>query len=573
MPAKTTENRWAWGLNGLLIALLGLFVLLPMLFVLKEAFFQAGTLSLHAFEKLVQSPYLLRSLWHSLVVSAGGTLMAVSLAFVFAFTVHRTRLPGRALFSTFALLPLVSPPVVLSMALLLLFGRQGVLTPALQKLFGFSDIYGPWGIMLAMGLTFLPHAYLLLEAALTRLDTPVEEAAQSLGARFWTLLWRVTLPMTRPALARASLMVFALCLTDFGNPMMIGGDYKVAAVYLYDLINRSVTDVPLSAAMGLTIVVPCIVANVIAQRIAESTQLTGTGRGTAQAEGPPLPLPLSARALALFMCSGVSLLVFALYLAIGVGSVVKAIGADHRLTLTYFDPATPGAGWETLRMTVQLAFLTAALGAPLSILIAWLTERVKAPGARVLQSMAMSPAALPGVIFGLGYLIAFHAPPLPLTNTPWILILCLLMANLYVGVLAGSTALAKVDPAEEEAALSLGARGLTPFWRVVLPQLSTAFVNAFFFFFVRGMISLSAVIFLVSANYTVTGVTILNRGESGDYGVACAMSIQVLAVVLLAQGLLRVLEECSSALQPADGGLGVGGEGGSTALAAGRRAG
>lgn len=557
VPAKTTRNHLAWALNGLLIVLLSTFVLVPMLFVLKEAFLVDGRLSLEHFQTFLETPYLLRSLWHSLVVSTGGTLLAVSLAFVFAFTVHRTRVPGRALFATFALLPLVSPPVVLSMALLLLFGRQGLLTPLLKAAFGFNDLYGPWGIVLAMGLTFLPHAYLLLEAALTRLDTPIEEAAQSLGARFWTLLWRVTLPMARPALARAFLMVFALCLTDFGNPMMIGGDYKVAAVYLFDLINRSVNDVPLSAAMGITIVIPCIVANVVAQRIAESTQLTGTGRGAGNQSGSPLILPWSAQLGVLGVCSSISLLVLALYMAIGMGAVVKAIGADHRLTLQYFDPATPGAGWDTLVMTVQIAFLTAAVGAPLSILIAWLTERVKAPGARVLQSLAMSPAALPGVIFGLGYLIAFHAPPLPLTNTPWILILCLLMANLYVGVLAGATALAKVDPAEEEAATSLGARGLTPFVRVVLPQLSTAFVNAFFFFFVRGMISLSAVIFLVSANYSVTGVAILNRGETGDYGVACAMSVQVLAVVLVAQGLLRVLENALRPFSLPSGGLAV----------------
>lgn len=544
---SAAPNRLARGLNGLLLAVLSLFILLPMGAVFLQAIVKGkllagGTLTLQHFQTFFDTAYLTRSLWHSLVVSTFGTLLAVSLAFVFAFVVHRTRLPGRKVYETFALLPLVSPPIVLSMALLLLFGRQGLLTPYLKAAFGFTDLYGPVGIVVAMGLTFLPHAYLLLEAALSRLDTPVEEAACSLGARFWTLMRRITLPMTRPALARAFLMVFILCLTDFGNPMMIGGDYKVAAVYLFDLIYRSVDDVPVSAAMGMGIVIPCVIAWIISQKIAASTQLTGTGKGGAAQSNAPLELPWSATILFGGICMSLTALVAALYGAVVVGAFVKAIGTDYTFTLKYFDPNLPGGGWELLATTSRIAFLAAAAGAPLSILIAYLTERVKAPGHRLLSAITLLPAALPGVIFGLGYLIAFHAPPLALTNTPWILILCLLMANLYVGVLSGATALAKIDPAEEEAAQVLGARGLTPFFRVVLPQLSTALLNAFFFLFVRGMISLSAVVFLVSADFNVISVSILNRGESGDYGFACAMSVQVLAVVLLAQGVLRVLE-------------------------------
>lgn len=541
------QNRLARTLNIALIGGLGLFILLPMGAVLKEALFQDGHLTLEHFQTFLGTPYLLKSLWHSFVVSTFGTLLAVGLAFLFAFTVHRTHLPGRKLFATFALLPLVSPPIVLSMALLLLFGRQGLFTPALKSAFGFTDLYGPVGIIIAMGLTFLPHAYLLLEAALSRLDTPIEEAAQSLGARFWTLLRRITLPMSRPALARAFLMVFILCLTDFGNPMMIGGDYKVAAVYLFDLIYRSVDDVPVSAAMGAIIVVPCVIAYLVAQRIADATRLTGTGKGGSSQSSTALKLPVGAKLLFGGTCTAVSLLIAALYLAILLGACVKAIGADYTPTLAYFSSNTPGGGTDLLFQTTRIAFLAAAVGAPLSILIAYLTERVKAPGSSLLAGLSLFPAAMPGVIFGLGYLIAFRAPPLALTNTPWILILCLLMANLYVGVLAGATALAKVDPVEEEAALALGARGLTPFLRVVLPQLSTALLSAFFFLFVRGMISLSAVVFLVSADYNVISVSILNRGESGDYGIACAMSVQVLLIVWTAQGMLRVLE---SALRP-----------------------
>ena len=547
-----SPHRLARSLNLALLGLLSLFILLPMGAVLLQAFVKGSLLqngrpafehvTLEYFRTFAETSYLTRSLWHSLVVSTFGTILAVSLAFMFAFVVHRTPLPGRRLYETFALLPLVSPPIVLSMALLLLFGRQGLVTPFLKEAFGFTDLYGPVGIVVAMGLTFLPHAYLLLEASLSRLDTPVEEAAQSLGARFWTLLRRITLPMTRPALTRACLMVFILCLTDFGNPMMIGGDYKVAAVYLFDLIYRSVDEVPVSAAMGVGIVIPCIIAWLLAQRIAESTRLTGTGRGGGSHSQTPLVLPVGAKLLFGGVCAAVTALVAALYGAVLVGAFVKAIGADHTFTLKYFDPYLPGGGWELLATTGKIALLSAALGAPLSILIAYLTERVKAPGYRLLQGLTMLPTALPGVIFGLGYLIAFHAPPLALTNTPWILIICLLMANLNVGVLSGATALAKIDPMEEEAAQVLGARGLTPFMRVVLPQLSTAFLNAFFFLFVRGMISLSAVVFLVSAEFNVISVSILNRGESGDYGYACAMSVQVLAVVLVAQGVLRVLE-------------------------------
>src|SRR5690242_17034326 len=210
------------------LALLLVFVVWPVVRVLGMSV--AGPLGLAQYAAFFSSWRLARILVNSLVDSAVSTLITVAVGGVLAYAVTRTTVPGKRFVSLMALLPLISPPFLVSLAFILLLGRNGVITHGL----GLSwSIYGFQGIVLAQVFTFLPQAYILLANVLGNIDTSLEEAAENLGAGLVTTLRRVTLALARPRLASAALIVFILCMTDFGNPILIGGRYNVLATEIY----------------------------------------------------------------------------------------------------------------------------------------------------------------------------------------------------------------------------------------------------------------------------------------------------------------------------------------------------
>src|SRR5437016_11099223 len=155
-----------------------------------------------------------------------------------------------------SLLPLISPPFLVSLAFILLLGRNGVITQALHLDW---SIYGFTGIVVSQVFTFLPQAYLLLANVLGNIDVSLEEAAENLGAGPLKILRVVTLSLARPGLASAALIVFILCMTDFGNPILVGGRYNVLATEIYAQVI-GMNDFASAATMSVVLVVPCLVA-------------------------------------------------------------------------------------------------------------------------------------------------------------------------------------------------------------------------------------------------------------------------------------------------------------------------
>lgn len=516
------------------LALLLVFVVWPVVRVLAVSVTTADGVGLGHYVAFLGTWRLLRILINSLVVSAVSTMLTVAVALVLAYAVTRTTVPGRRLLSLVSLLPLISPPFLVSLGLILLLGRDGAVTGALGLDW---SIHGMHGIVLAQVLTFLPQASVLLASVLGSVDTSLEEAAESLGAGTLTTLRRVTLALARPGLASAALVVFVLCLTDFGNPLLVGGRYDVLTTEIYARVVRA-NDLPAGSVMSVALLVPCLLAS-----LAGTFVLGGRPSVAVSAGGRPTPrrTPAAVRWPLLALSGAIALGIAAIYALIPLGSLVRLWGSHWSLSLAHYGvPSTVEGAWP-LWNSVKLALLSGAAGTVLALLTAYVVERRRPPGAAVIGALSLLPAALPGTVIGVGYVLAFGVPPLLLTGTTWILVAAVVFSKLPVAVLAAVRTLRRVDPAVEEAAVSLGAGAARTLVRVVLPPLTGTAVSIFAYFFVSGMVTVAAVIFLVDPGVNVGSVAMLARVEHGDLGAACALGTSIVAIAAGALLLLRAL--------------------------------
>ena len=498
---------------------------------------------------IFEEPRLQKAARNSIFLSLITCLITTFVAYVLAYGVNRRAVPMPNLVRYGTLTPLVSPPVMIATAAILLFGRNGVVTKEfLDGTLGWIDaketnLYGLGGVIVAQVFSFLPPAFIILDNVLSKHDGRVEEAAASQGASPWQVFTRVSLPLSVPGLRRTVILVFILAMTDFGNPLVIGKDLPNLAGVLYnEIIGFQNTE--LSAALAVWMIVPALSIYFLLEGIGRRKRYdTGDSGG-----GPPeLPVPLPAKVMIAVVAVAVLSLIAVLYGTIFLASFIKIWGVDNSLTITHYTTGSAVAGfvseyhgvgvvWES----VKVAVIAAPLGGLLALVIAYIVERVRPVGGNLLSFAALTPAILPGVIFGIGYIVAFNFPfgmkELALTGTRAILVLNLLFGHIYLGVLVGRAMLQRLDASVDEAAEILGASLIQRFTKVTLPMMRHAALLATLFVFVEAMTSLSAIVFLVSPGNDLAAKAILDEAVASYYGIASAMSVTMLLIVFSVMG-------------------------------------
>jgi iron(III) transport system permease protein len=509
-----------WGTIALVVALLSLFVLLPVARVLT----QPGEAE---WVRLLTTPRWLRLGGNTLMIATLSTVSAVALGFLFAFATSRPDVPLRNLFKLVAILPLVSPPFVGGLAFILLFGRRGLVTYSLLGLSG--DIYGWHGLWMVQTLAFFPIAYLSLAGVLRRTNPTLEYAAQDLGGHGFHVFRTVTLPLAIPGLASAALLVGIYTLSDFGNPMLVGGAFKVLATETYTQVTGW-GDLGMAAALSGALLVPSLALFVLQRYWVEgrSSYVTITGKGSF---ADPLSISGPVRWGLCTACGGVALVLLATYAVIFIGAFARTWGVTWRPTLANFEYTVfRGAQlWNSIRF----AAAAAVGGSVFAVVAAFLVHRKRFPGWGAVDFTAVLPAALPGTLIGVGYILAFNTPPLALTGTGTIIVAAMLFRTIPVGYRAAVAGLAQIAPSIEEGAADLGARPLRILRDVTLPLIRSAFTSALVFTFIRSMNTVSAVIFLVSPGNVVASASILALAEHGDWGQASAMAASLMSAVFL----------------------------------------
>ena len=498
------------------------------------------------------SARLHRAFRNSVLLSSVVAALTTVIGFAIAYGVNRRVIFLPQLMRYLVLIPLVSPPVVIATAAILLFGRNGAVTKGLlQDTLGWIDadqtnLYGWGGLILAQVLGQIPAAFIILDNVLSKNDGRIEEAAASQGATPWQVFTRVTLPMAQPGVVRSLVLVFMLIMTDFGNPLVIGRDIPVLAGILYDEMT-GFQNTRLSAALAVWMIVPALLVYIVIERVGRRKRFASAAGSASE-----LPVPAPARAALNAVAWTVAGITLLLYGAIVVASFVKIWRVDNGFTLAWYTDGAvagyvptetaPAMMWQSIRV----AALAAPAGGILAVALAYLIERTRPVGGNVLGFVAMLPAILPGVILGVGYVVTFNLPfgmkSLALTGTMWILVLNVMFANIFIGYLAGRAVLQRYDAAIDEAAESLGASLWQRFAWVTLPIMRHALLLGTLYVFIHGLTTLSAVIFLISPEHKLASFLIFDSAENGRYGLASATSVYILLIVFAVMGAIYWME-------------------------------
>jgi iron(III) transport system permease protein len=489
------------------------------------------------------------TLWLALLCAAGTTFLGLMLALI----VTRSNFRGKKVLRLLTVLPIITPPFVVGLALILLFGRAGAVNDFLYWAFDIPPtrwIYGLPGVLLAQLFAFTPVAFLVLIGVVEGVSPQLEEASQSLHASRWQTFRTVTLPLMAPGLANAFLVGFIESIADFGNPILLGGNFGVMSTEIYFAIVGAQLDQGKAAVYSLILLSFALFAFWLQQKAtAKKNFVTVSGKGDT---GLPSPLPDGVRRTAYGIGIPWLGLTAVLYGMCIFGAFVKVWGRDHTFTLMHFAKAFSieqgphgmlftGAAWHSLANTVQFALVAAPLTAIIGILSAYLIARTTFKGQRVFEFLTLLSFAIPGTVIGVAYIFAFNVPPIEITGTGLIIVLCFVFRNLPVGVRGGIAALSQLDKSLDEASTTLGANGATTFKRVLLPLLKPAVVGALIYGFVRSMTTVSAIIFLVSGDTELATTYIIGRVVNGDYGVAIAYSVALILIMVVAIVLVQWL--------------------------------
>ncbi len=476
------------------------------------------------------------------IVGLGSTAIGLVLALV----VQRGGSRYGGVTRLMSILPIITPPFVLALALVVLFGRTGVVTGWLSDVFGIPRsrwLYGLPGVTIAQLLTFSPIAFMLLLGALQAISPALEEAAQTLRASRWRVFRTVTWPLLRPALANAFLLGFVESLADFGNPIVLAGNFDVLSTKIFFAVAGAQHDPGRAAALATVLLGLTLVAFWLQQRwIGRRSYVTVSGKGDGGIHSP-LPRPVWLACFA-FAAAWV-VFTLACYGIILTGGFVKDIGrGDMALHLGHFasgfgiefydgKPHFTGSAWDSFFTTIEVAAIAAPLTAIVGLLSAYVITRHRFAGRRAFEFLTMVSFAIPGTVIGVAYIVAFNVAPLELTGGLVILVLCFVFRNMPVGVRAGVAALAQIDKTLDEASSTLRASTVRTLTRVILPLLKPAIIATLVFSFTHAMTAVSAVIFLATAKYNLATVYIIGRVEAGEYPLAIAYS-SVLIVFMLA---------------------------------------
>lgn len=510
---------------------IAVFVVYPLVRVLLASFQgDDGGWTLAGYGELAGRKLYRNALINSLSVGVVVGMLSVALGYLAAFVLTRLDVPGKRLLHYVTILPIVSPPFVSAVSILFLFGFSGLVTKQLLGLNDFS-IYGFHGVVLSQIFTFAPIAYLSLRGVLASLSPTLEDAALNIGATRWQTFWKVSLPLSLPGIASAFLVVFIESMADFGNPLVLAGAaFPMLAPQAYLEITGSF-NLSRGATLAIVLLIPSMTAFAIQRYYLSKRQyITVTGKPTASTSkivSQPVKWLLYA-VLVLF-----ALLVVAFYAVILVGAFTKVWGFNYTPTLAHFAYVFD-VGLDSVKDTLLVAIVSTPVSGLLGMVVAFLVVRRAFPGRTALEFGSILSFAVPGTVVGIGYILAFNAPPLVLTGTFVILVLCFVFRYMPVGIQSGIAVLRQIDPSIEEAAQNLGATTLTTFRKVTLPLIAPAFFSGLVYAFVRAMTAISAAIFLVSANWNLMTVQILNQVGSGRLGVSAAFSVVVIVIVLIA---------------------------------------
>ncbi len=470
------------------------------------------------------TPALFHSIYNSLFISLATTLITTTLAFVFAYALTRSCMPFKGVFKVISMVPILVPSLLPGIALIYLFGNQGMLK---GMLFGHS-IYGPIGIIIAEVFYTLPHALLIIVTALSIADARLYEASAVLRATTLRTFFTVTLPGARYGLISAGFVVFTLVITDFGVPKVVGGQYNVLALDIYKQVIGQ-QNFQMGAVVGVVLLIPAVAAFMV-DRLVQRRQVALLSARSV----PYTPRPSPAFDWAMMgYCILISVFILGMLGICQFAALVKFWPYNLTLGLSnYAFDLMDGGGWDSYFNSIRMALYTAAFGTGVVFLGAYMVEKSRGfqGGRGLFQFFAMMPMAVPGMVLGLAYIFFFNNPNNPLNflyGTMGILVICTITHFYTVAHLTAVTALKQMDPEFEAVSSSLKQPFYRTLTRVTVPVCLPAILDISIYLFVNAMTTVSAVVFLYGPDTALASVAVLNMDDAGDIAPAAAMGMMI----------------------------------------------
>ena len=518
-------------------ALLLLFVIYPLAKTLIYSLTdETGAFSLANLITILQTPRYGKVFGRTMALGLIVAFIATFIGYIFAYTVTRVNVPCKGFLKTMATLPILSPPFVLSLSIIFLFGKQGLISKNLLGITG-SSVYGLKSLIVVQVMSFFPIAYLTLSGILASIDASVEDAACNMGAGRWKTFWTVTFPLSLPGIISGALLVFIQSLEDFSNPATIGGDYTTLSIEVYNIITGSY-DMRKGSVLALLLLLPAVIAYLLNKYwVNKKSFVTVTGKPTQARkliEEPHIKWPLFA------FCLIVSAIIILLYGTVIFASFVRTWGVDFSLTLDQYRKALQ-YGWDSLKNSMTLGLISAVIGGLLGMVIAYITAKRNYYGKRFIEVASVLMFAVPGTVLGISYILGFNSKPLALTGTGLILVIVFTFRNMPVAIESGTTTLLQIDNSIEEASTILGADTGYSFRRITLPMLKNAFFSGIVYSFTKAITAVSAVIFLVSPRWKLVTSNIYSLFDLAKYGQAAAFVTMMVGILLVFIGLFNTV--------------------------------
>ena len=519
-----------------LIAFLTLFILYPLAILLVDSFVGDGTFGFGTFQRIFAMPRFTTAITNTLKVGFLVGILSALIGLLFAYVEVYVRM-GRfvgGLFKVVSTLPVVSPPFVLSLSMIMLFGKAGIITRFLLGIYD-NSVYGFWGIVVVQTLTFFPVCYMMLKGLLKNIDPSLEEAARDMGASRWKVFTSVTLPLMLPGLGNAFLVTFIESIADFANPMIIGGSYDTLATTIYLQITGSY-DKPGAAAMAVVLLCITLLMFAVQKYYLEAkTAATLTGKASRARmliEDKSVKVPLT------ILCALAAGFVILMYLCVPIGACFPTWGFKFfPLTGKWFGLVfTRYHGLQAFRDSFVLSLISAPITALLSMIISYLVVKRKFKAKGFIEAVSMLAMAVPGTVLGVGYIRGFASGVFNtgflqgLYGTGLILIIVFVVRSLPTGTRSGISALRQIDKSIEESAYDMGADSLKVFMTVTLPLIKDSFLSGLVTAFVRSITAISAIILLVTPQFLLITVQINEFAEKGSYSLACAFATILIVI-------------------------------------------
>ena len=514
----------------MMIILLFTFAVWPLLEIVKQSLVDTqGNFSFQAYINVFTMSETYKALRNTIMLAVIVGVLATVIGFLFAYCTSHLAIKGKKLFNMMAMMPMVSPPFSVALSIIMLFGSRGLIT---YNLLGWTNtnIYGLKGLIFVQTISFFPIAFLLLAGMLRSIDASIEDAARDLGSSKWRTFRTITVPLVRPGIANAFLLVFIKSVADFANPMAIGGNFSTLATQVY-LQAIGSYDIQGGAAIAVILLDIAMILFVISKYwVEKKTYITVLGKSSRERtmiKDPGIVIPVAG------FCFLITAVVISIYALIPIASFIKMWGVDYSWTLEHYRYAL-SVGNNAIKDTTLLAIIATPISGILGMIVAYLVVRKKFIGRGFINFASLLSIAVPGTVIGIGYILTFNEYPLQLTGTAMILIAAFIIRSLPIGIRAGVSSLQQIDPGIEEAAADLGSGAGRVFTTVTLPLIKDAFFGGLVYSFIRSMTSISAVIFLVSAKYSLLTVLVLDQVEDNRFGVASAFSTILIVIVYAA---------------------------------------